>query len=93
MRNDCAGPLQLCFCMRDSIEETLAGISERRCCAALLRYAGGGIRTHEGLRHRISRPEADLKFGTTYERPTCPFDLTPAHAMWLWVSGTPADIG
>jgi hypothetical protein len=27
--------------------------------------AGGGIRTHEGLRHRISCPEADLKCGTT----------------------------
>jgi len=27
--------------------------------------AGGGIRTHGGLRHRISHPEADLKCGTT----------------------------
>jgi len=28
--------------------------------------AGGGVRTHEGLRHRISYPEADLKCGTTF---------------------------
>ena len=43
--------------------------------------AGGGIRTHGGLRHRISHPEADLKFGTTLFRPTCPFDLNPALLM------------
>jgi len=43
--------------------------------------AGGGIRTHEGLRHRISRPEADLKYGTTLSGLTCPFDLNPALAV------------
>src|SRR2546425_9751075 len=45
--------------------------------------AGGGIRTHEGLRHRIS-PEPDLKSSTlllSRRGVSCPFGLIPAHEM------------
>jgi len=45
---------------------------------SLIFGAGGGIRTHEGLRHRISSPKADLKYGTTFDKSSCPFDLNPA---------------
>ena len=47
--------------------------------------AGGGIRTHEGLRHRIS-PEPDLKSSTRLYHGrgmSCPFGLIPAHEIGL----------
>src|SRR3972149_82564 len=53
--------------------------------------AGGGIRTHEGLRHRIS-PAA----GILSQAPvpcwewSCLFDLNPARKPLQRVSGTPA---
>jgi hypothetical protein len=57
--------LSATFLVARHVERACLGIVDSFRAGGSVKSAGGGIRTHGGLRHRISHPEADLKCGTT----------------------------